>query len=699
MQRDIRQTPTYKETHKLYRRIWSPGPPDSTDSSDPYKGYEVNEAQHIQASPDGRCALFTGISAYSLEQPPASDLFEIELDSARLKQVINLPGCQQQAKYSKDGQSIAFLSDHLEAGNFQLYIHNRKDNQLITPPAVDGWVEQLQWSADGSQILLTVAGHGADRASGQGAVKSHQAAEQFPGWMPQVETGVEAYRWRQAWIYTVASNRVKPVPGRGLNIWQATWCGDSAIAAIVSDSPNEEAWYSADLQLIQIESGAAELLYKPRDQLSCIAATESGQTLAFVEALGSDRDIIAGNLFTIDIHTRERKYLNTLGVDITYTQWLSEEELLLAGHRGFETLILSCLQNDRVPNGHCEELWCSSGLTSSGHFITVSAIPAKDTQEVTSRDCLIIAESFFQAPEIGLISQGSYQTLKSFDQGYNREAAIIKSAEQVCWTAADGLEIQGWLLCPQGSAPYPTVMDMHGGPVWQWRPHWLGRRLHTLMLVQKGYAVFFPNPRGSAGRGQDYSKLVLGDLGGADTHDYLSGIDHLVEQGLADSQRLGVMGHSYGGYMAAWLITQDQRFAAAVLSAPMTNYISQHLLSNISHFVSLFLRDHYKNSAGKYLQRSPVMFAHQVSTPTLSLSGALDQCTPPAEATQFHRALLENRVESILVTYPREGHGIRGVHERIDYSARIVSWITKHLSKPNDLATEKVCEVVSEERS
>ena len=82
MQRDIRQTPTFKETHKLYRRIWSSGPPDSTDSSDPYKGYEVNEAQHIQASPDGRCALFTGISAYSLEQPPASDLFEIELDSA-----------------------------------------------------------------------------------------------------------------------------------------------------------------------------------------------------------------------------------------------------------------------------------------------------------------------------------------------------------------------------------------------------------------------------------------------------------------------------------------------------------------------------------------------------------------------------------------------------------------------------------------
>jgi dipeptidyl aminopeptidase/acylaminoacyl peptidase len=242
-------------------------------------------------------------------------------------------------------------------------------------------------------------------------------------------------------------------------------------------------------------------------------------------------------------------------------------------------------------------------------------------------------------------------------------------------------------------------MDMHGGPVWQWRPHWLGRRLHILMLVKKGYAVFLPNPRGSAGRGQGYSRLVLGDLGGADTYDYLSGIDHLIEQGLADPQRLGVMGHSYGGYMAAWLISQDQRFAAAILSAPMTNYISQHLLSNISHFVTLFLDDHYKNPQGKYLQRSPVTYAHQVTTPTLNICGALDRCTPAAEAIQFHHALLENQVHSVLVNYPQEGHGIRGIPELIDYSARILSWIKQHIPQPDELSPEKNSSRETKERA
>src|SRR5690606_28306812 len=102
----------------------------------------------------------------------------------------------------------------------------------------------------------------------------------------------------------------------------------------------------------------------------------------------------------------------------------------------------------------------------------------------------------------------------------------------------------------------------HGGPVWQRRPSWLGRwGLSILMLLKRGYAVFFPNPRGSAGRGVEFARRVVGDMAGADTHDFLSGLDHLIERGIADSGRLGVTGVSYGGFMSAWLITQDSRFA------------------------------------------------------------------------------------------------------------------------------------------
>ena len=145
---------------------------------------------------------------------------------------------------------------------------------------------------------------------------------------------------------------------------------------------------------------------------------------------------------------------------------------------------------------------------------------------------------------------------------------------------------------PAGSGPFPLVMEIHGGPVWHWRPRFLGRAAgHTLKLVNiiAGYAVFFPNPRGSTGRGQAFIRHVLGEMGGADTHDYLSGIDYLVERGVADPTRVGVTGGSYGGFMTAWLIGQDPRFAAAVPVAPVINQVTEHLIFEYSAFCRALL--------------------------------------------------------------------------------------------------------------
>jgi dipeptidyl aminopeptidase/acylaminoacyl peptidase len=111
----------------------------------------------------------------------------------------------------------------------------------------------------------------------------------------------------------------------------------------------------------------------------------------------------------------------------------------------------------------------------------------------------------------------------------------------------------------------------------------------------------------------------------------------------------------------------------------MTNFVTERLLSNIPHFVSLFLADRYDNADGGYFRRSPVMYAHKVKTPTLNICGALDRCTPPEEAGQFHNALLANGVKSALVTYPEEGHGVRHWPAATDYAARVVMWFLQHM--------------------
>ena len=297
-------------------------------------------------------------------------------------------------------------------------------------------------------------------------------------------------------------------------------------------------------------------------------------------------------------------------------------------------------------------------------------------------DCAFVGESFVRAPEIGVIRGGKYRAVKSFDLGYGEAARVIDRVECIEWSAPDGLKIQGWVLVPQGRAPFPLIMNVHGGPVWHWRPACLARprSLPLLMLLKRGYAIFCPNPRGSSGRGQDFARRVKGDMNGADTQDFLSGLDHLVATGMADGSRIGVTGVSYGGGMSAWLITQDSRFAAAVPISPHTNQVTERLLSNIPDFVDLFLDDRYDNPEGKYFTRSPVMFAHRVKTPTLNICGALDRCTPPEEAMQFHQALLESGVNSVLVTYPEEGHGVQKWPAAMDYAARLVEWFEEHLA-------------------
>lgn len=657
MQKDIRETSLYREAEALYKALRQPGTG------------QISDAAEVDVSPDGRTAVFAGTLMDTLEGALPTRICQVDLTSGGTRVLTFGPNTDRLPKYSPNVRQIAFLSDRHKAGDFQLYLLDSASDAARSTPHVDGWVEYLHWSPDGTRILLGVAGHGADIAGGQGAVAGQQVAEELPSWMPAVETGDESYRWRRAWVYELATDSVCQVSPADSNIWEAVWCGNQALAAVVSSGPGEGLWYSARLHIVELETGHSQEVYRPQDQLGWPAASPSGRQLAIVEATCSDRWIVAGELRLIDTASRTVQRVDTLGVDITYAEWRSDRYLLLAGHRGLETVVGLCDAASRT----FTEVWASQDLTTGGFYVTVSGFGE-------TGDCVLVGESFVRAPEIVVIRQGTYSSVKSFDLSYADQAKITAAVECVNWQAPDGLEIHGWLLCPTGKGPHPLVMNIHGGPVWHWRPFWLGRRtVPVLMLLKRGYAVFLPNPRGSSGRGRDFVRHVLGDMGGADTLDYLSGLNHLVEQGIADPKRLGVTGGSYGGFMTAWLITQDPRFAAAVAVAPITNQVTGHLISNIPHFVALFLADHYSNSGGKYFQRSPIVHAHKVKTPTLSICGALDRCTPPEEAVQFHNALIENGVKSMLVTYPEEGHGVRRFPAVIDYAARVVDWFQEHM--------------------
>jgi len=664
VKRDIRDTPLYREAEELYSAVVRPA------------SGQISDVSELHVAPNGRSAVVTGALVHALVGAAYSRIAQVDITTGDTRVLTFGPNTDRSPKYSPTGARLAFLSDRHEAGDFQLFLLDVASGAARAAARVDGWVEYLHWSPSGRRILLGVAGFGADVAGAQGAITSKAMREERPpSWMPSIEYGGDARRWRRAWVYEPDTDQVQPVGAPSLNVWEAVWCGEDALAAIVSPGPGEGLWYTANLQLIDIASGRGRTVFESDDQLGWPACSSSGRYAAIVEAVASDRGIVAGDLHVIEPSSNRTWRVDTRGVDVTHGEWQSERHLLVAGHRGFETVVGVY----DVESGMFSESWASAEVTGSGRYLTVSG-------GSTIGEFCFVAESFLRASEIGEVRRGNYRTVRSFDIGYAEEALAIERLEQVRWSAADGLEIHGWLVAPAGRSPYPLVMNVHGGPVWQWRPACLARprSMPLLMLLKQGYAVFLPNPRGSSGRGQEFARRVKGDINGGDAADLLSGLDHLVATDIADPTRIGVTGVSYGGGMTSWLITQDSRFAAAVPVSPHTNQVTEHLLSNIPHFVSLFLADHYRNPAGRYFERSPIMHAHNASTPTLNICGALDRCTPPEEAMQFHNALLENGAKSVLVTYPEEGHGVQKWPAAVDYAARVAGWFLEHMpAKPS----------------
>lgn len=665
-QNDIAGSALHDEALELFEMLRCPG-----------TGTIITLADLV-ASGDGE-AIFTGGMMDRLEGLPYTRICTTALVDGDTRVLTHGPGSDRLPRVSPDGAQIAFLSDRARSNDFQLYLLDKASGTARPAPTAPGWVESLQWSPRGNRILLGVAGHGADVQGGQGAVASEPRREGQPDWAPQVESGGEDYRWRRAWTYAPESGALTEIAAPDWNIWEACWCGEDAILAVASHGPSEGLWYTAVLLRIDVKTGRAEELFAPRDQIGLPAAAPSGSTVAIVEAICSDRGIVAGELRLIDTATKTVRNI-ACGIDVTHIEWCSDDRLLVAGHRGFETVVGTV---DSL-SGAFVERWASDEITSSGRYATVAALGS-------AGDCLLAGEGYTRAPEIGRIVSGQYETVRAFVDAEECVADALGGADPVVWRAPDGLEIQGWLLRPRATGPFPLVMHVHGGPVYHWRPVYLGRVPLNLLLLRHGYAVFLPNPRGSSGRGRDFIRPVIGDVGGAETDDLLSGLDHLVAAGIADAARLGVTGGSHGGYMSSWLVTQDQRFAAAVPVCPVTNWTSEHLLSNIPHFVELFLDDQRARLTGKadgdnreskYITRSPVSFAGQVKTPVLNICGALDRCTPAVEAAQFHSALREGGASSVLVTYPKEGHGIRNLPAAADFIARTAAWFEAHMPAP-----------------
>ncbi|GAB3740430.1 S9 family peptidase [Amycolatopsis oliviviridis] len=616
---------------------------------------------------DGERVAVTGSVLDDLTGPVRTALYTAE--DGELRAVSAGPGSARWARFSPDGDGLAFLSDRHEAGVFQLHLLSSGLGEASPAPEVPGSVEYAQWSPDGRRILLGVAGPGADLSGGQGSGSARRTEQDRPSWFPEVEDGgVDEAAWRTLWIYTLATGGLTRLSPDGLNCWEAGWCGPDRVVTISSGEPGEDAWYAAHLTLLDL-AGEARKLLDSLVQLALPAGSPDGARVAVVEAACSDRGVVAGDLLLVDPDTGAVRRIDTAGTDVSQVEWLDADRLGYFGQRRLAS-VAGILD---VPGGSVREVLDTELSCGGGTFYPAGAFTA-DGRVLTVQD------SYTVAPRLVLTGESGDRVLASTAHpGTDHLLTVAGGAETVTWTAPDGLDIDGILCRPAGEGPFPLVVNIHGGPIWAFRNSWSMRYPWVPLLVARGYAVLNPNPRGSGGRGQEFAARVIGDMGGADAHDLLSGIDALVGRGLADEDRIGLIGGSYGGFMSSWLVTQDRRFVAAVPISPVTDWYSQSFTSNIGSWGTSYLDADPEDPGTLVHTRSPVLHASKARTPCLNVAGALDRATPPGQAREFHQALRAHGVPSALVIYPEEGHGVRAFPAQIDLLTRILRWFDHYL--------------------
>ncbi len=655
---DVRDTDRYHEVEALVRSILEPGigRPHAFDAA--------------EASPDGRLVAVTGRVFERLEGHPRSLLSIVTADGRHTWTVTTAAGDAADPRWSPDGRSLSFLADHHDRHRHAPWIVGvgadgpaGEPRRLASPPGI---AEHHRWSPDGRRVLLVMAGEQAEQADGLGSGTMGQdaAATDRPAWIPQVETSAGEAEGRSAWTLDPATGDVRRVSPVGLNVWEAAWLGDDRVVAIVSDGPAEDAWYDARVVTLDAATGAATELWTPEWQLGFVEGAPDGRRAAVIEGVASDRYFVTGALVILG-PDGGAVTVDTPGVDVSSARWLDGERLLALGVSGMETVGLAIdlraglvRETFRTRAAGASLFPMVSPAGTGGDFVTLLDGP--------------------EAPSRVAVVRGGRETtvIGSEHAGRDRVRACIAERHAEAWASRDGTRIEGLLVLPHGEPPFATVLWVHGGPVSA--VGWAFPSADLAVLVEAGYAVLMPNPRGSIGRGRDFAAFVVGDMGGEESYDLLAGLDHLVSLGIADPARLAVRGGSYGGYMAALLPAMDDRFAAAVVGSPLTDLISSYYGSSLTAFVRDYVGGRPTDHVQRYLDRSPVFAGTRLRTPTLLTAGLRDRAAPVGQAVEMFRALREQGVPTELVVYPEEGHGVRSYPARIDWIARGLMWLERY---------------------
>jgi len=549
-------------------------------------------------------------------------------------------------RWSPDGKQLAFLSNRTEEQQ-QIFVMsmNGGEGRAITKGKRS--VKAFEWSPDGKSIAFLAP---------DAKTEEEEKKEKDKDDAKVVDKDDKRAR---LWILNVATGETRALTKPSWEMKELAWLPSGDRVVVKGTEHPESDQYTDRIFSVQVADGTMKEMVKPLGPFGEMRVAPDGKTISYVGPREDGPEPHDLMLLPVTAHAARNLTGASLDRLVQDYHWQKDGSVVLVAANGFSNLLVT--------------------YSTDGARHDLAPAPAGSMAVTGSGEIAFVSQGATRPQEVWLWDQnGAPKQVTHLNDSWNQ--FTLSEPELFRYKSFDGTEIQAALLKPQGydgKSKLPLIVLIHGGPTGRW-----AESIETWgqLLVTHGYAVFYPNIRGSVGYGQKFVEANRGDWGGGDFKDVMAGVEDLVKRGIADPEKLGIGGWSYGGYMAEWAITQTNVFKAAVSGAGMANLISEFGTEEHPAGDEWFYGVPWEQPEG-FLNSSPFVHLKKAKTPTLVLQGDADTVDPLGQSQELYRGLKRYGVEAELVVYPREPHGFHEEKHLVDRLNRILEWYDKYLKK------------------
>jgi dipeptidyl aminopeptidase/acylaminoacyl peptidase len=618
-----------------------------------------------RVSPDGKRMVYTVNEAVTTPDKSefVTQIWMANLDTKQNTQLTFGEKSSTNPKWSPDGNWIAFTSNRKDNKN-NLYLLSMNGGEAEPLTDVKSGVSNFAWSPDGRSIGFTMTDPKTEEEE-----KNDKGKNDFR-W---IDENIKFSRLYVLSIQKDANGKREPrkLTTDNYNVDAFDWSSDSSrIAFGHTKSPLANDWTTSDVSIIEVANAKVTPLANTAAAESDPLYSPDGNSIAILASDNPPRWAQAGVIQVFSASGGQPKNLiGSFDAQPSIAGWSADgKRIYFSEAKGTGTQIYSLdLAANRIEEIKATPaVFSAISLNRSGTTFGF----VRQTSD-TPADAFVATVSDFTPVQITRVNA-------------DMKLPAVGRTEVITWKSKDGKQIEGLLTYPVGyqtGQRVPLILNVHGGPTGVFQQTFVGGRgaYPLATFAARGYAILRPNPRGSSGYGTEFRRANIRDWGFGDYQDLMTGVDRVIEMGVADPDRLGVMGWSYGGYMTSWIVTQTQRFKAASAGAPVTNLMSFNGTADIPAFIPDYFGGQFWEALDLYQKHSPMFNIKSVTTPTMIQHGEADIRVPISQGYEFYNALKVKGVPTRMIVLPRQPHGPNEPKMQLAVMKANLEWFDKYI--------------------